>query len=571
MLSTVTLAAEAHALRPRARLLGHAGVHVFVAMEDAVEIVPLGGGERITLPGIRRRSLSGECLVGGTLVVPREGGWGVLRPQDGEREARPLAVSADDHPLARTTIDGRATLLFGRPGELVLVDEQSGVVTHTMPRAPGPTTFDEAGIAYAVERREVVARDLATGALLWRAPAFKNVKTDAPCAPVVVDGEIHVRAGTVGPAGHGALVARLARATGAVLAQRAGDDVDPWLPDLPGALEARLVAIDAKLVHAARGLVFAAVGDGAQGVVFRVAAPDSTPRVAFAPELATVEHLVGTVHDARGAWLVAVRLADLPLGSATCSLAARVATAPSVRGEMATVAMALTAVPFFIAEHPVHGRINVPVREDRGRPAKGETVLLEAVTVRAGGVVSVEGYRRAGAAESSEGSFVIAAPTGDIPLRRASAPPLSIAPEMLLRASEAGVALPAELLAVVRAAEADATFREALVSLGFDFTIPARYTEIDAVQDALPNAFPLWTNEYGETLGFLRDGTLHHAWLDAPITPRALGRELAGAIRAAIADRRQDDDEGESDATFGYVEGVLARLDSRHSRAPIDR
>lgn len=563
MLQSVNLRATGHRLRARTRLLGHDREHA-LAVDDAIEVIPLArGGERKTLRGLRTRAAGGERLLGGTVLVPLKDGWGALRPVDGDTRARTLPVSEADYPLARTHVDGRSCLVFGRPGALLVVDEVTGGTLRTLSSGARSHAVDDAGVVFTFERRELVARALSTSEVVWRATPFGGEKTDAPSAPIVVGDEVHVRAGVAGPSGNAAAIARIRRGTGEILARRTGPALDAWLPDLPPAIEATLARIDARIVHAERDLVFSAVGDGSQGVILRVSAPESTLRVGFAPELATPHHLVGTLH-ARDTWLVAVPIAELPLGDATCAFTVEAAEGPSVVGEEARVVMALTAVPFFIAQHPVHGRINVPVREDRGRPVKDEVVLLEEVKARPGGVIAVEGYqRRTGTAPAASESFDVPAPTGELPAKHVAASAVSIAPELLLRASEAGVALSSELLAIVRAAEADATFREALVSLGFAFELPARYTEIEAIRAALPGAFPLWSNEYGETLGFLRDGLLHQTWLELPIRPRALGPSFGAAIRAAIADRRGDDDD--DDATWAFVEAALDRVSSSAS------
>ncbi len=208
------------------------------------------------------------------------------------------------------------------------------------------------------------------------------------------------------------------------------------------------------------------------------------------------------------------------------------ATAAPVGGEEAIVTFAGTSAPFVVFEHPKHGRITLGRGPDQPIPQKGDRAILEGIDVSPG-VVSARRWSIAGSAQPREAqTFELGpAPLGK-PEREKR---LALLAPLRARAKKRDVELPSDVVVIVKLAEKNEAFRDALARADVDLDDVDDDDVLAAVGEKRRAFVAIYGNGHGDAFGGLLDGKV--VTFDADGSRIASAPDLATAIRKTAKDR----------------------------------
>jgi hypothetical protein len=406
-----------------------------------------------------------------------------------------------------------------------------------------------------------------TGEALWSVDPFEGTPINSIDGTVLLGERLHVRAATIDDQGWTARVVTLDLKTGKPNGppRPSSSGVPAWIGDHGDAVEALSLELDGFQRDLPDGI---ALEQDDQLLILRdTAAGPHVQRVAI-PTMAdaTIAHgyLYGAAEVGGRTELVVMKLPGRDEGEVVATRLEPRGPLVVSGGELATVTFVGSSVPYVVAVHEKHGRINLPRGDEHAGVKKGDLVLLVDLVVKSGGVVSV-GAWHLGAEPPARRAVVLEPGPARRRERPARKPRPRLVEPLVARATEAGVSLPNAMLALVRRVEESESLRCALQDCGLFFeedqlaldTIE-ELAEVDEEDEgpALSSFVPVWGNGYSDSIGGILHGRNGVVILHLPERDVVeAGPDIVAVVRGKLA----DSDAGA--ATRALVERTLSTIE----------
>ncbi len=344
-----------------------------------------------------------------------------------------------------------------------------------------------------------------SGEALFSVEPFEGTPINSIDGAMLLGERLHVRASTIDEDGRSARVVMLDPRTGKAVGpiRRSSDQVPAWIGDYGDEVEALTLELDG---FAHRLLDGIALEQDDQLVIVRpTSAGPHVQRVAKPRMRGTTIRqgvLFGVAEVGDGSEAMMLAVPDRSEGELFSTRLEPRGPLVVAGGDTATVAFVGSSVPYVVAVHEKHGRINLPRGEEHAGVKKGDQVLLVDLSVKPGGVVSVGAWHVGGARPARAAVELEAGPERKRVREKRGGRPHLLEP-LLARAEAAGVSLPAAIVALVARVEESEPLRSALADAGFFFA------ETDLGLDTLADldeeeemAFvPIWGNGYEDAIG----------------------------------------------------------------------